>query len=90
MLGYSAAESVWVTLMFFGILSLTILLVVMRYGFNSSIMGANEAMEYLFIYTTALGAAAPAHAKTDDTAGRQEAGYRETEHVRRVYALSRF
>jgi len=46
-----------VTLMFFGILSLTILLVVMRYGFNSSIMGANEAMEYLFIYTTALGAA---------------------------------
>ena len=46
-----------VTLMFFSILSLTILLVVMRYGFNSSIMGANEAMEYLFIYTTALGAA---------------------------------
>jgi TRAP-type C4-dicarboxylate transport system permease small subunit len=46
-----------VTLMFFSILSLTILLVVMRYGFNSSIMGGNEAMEYLFIYTTALGAA---------------------------------
>jgi len=46
-----------VTLMFFSILSLTILLVVMRYGFNSSIIGGNEAMEYLFIYTTALGAA---------------------------------
>jgi TRAP-type C4-dicarboxylate transport system permease small subunit len=46
-----------VTLMFFGILLLTILLVVMRYGFNSSIIGGNEAMEYLFIYTTALGAA---------------------------------
>ena len=46
-----------VTLMFFVILSLTILLVVMRYGFNSSIIGGNEAMEYLFIYTTALGAA---------------------------------
>jgi len=46
-----------VTLMFFGILILTILLVVMRYGFNSSIIGGNEAMEYLFIYTTALGAA---------------------------------
>lgn len=46
-----------VTLMFFCILSLTILLVVMRYGFNSSIIGGNEAMEYLFIYTTALGAA---------------------------------
>ncbi|MCB2169297.1 MAG: TRAP transporter small permease [Deltaproteobacteria bacterium] len=46
-----------VTLMFFSILSLTILLVVMRYGFNSSIIGGNEAMGYLFIYTTALGAA---------------------------------
>jgi TRAP-type C4-dicarboxylate transport system permease small subunit len=46
-----------VTLMFVGILGLTILLVVMRYGFNSSIIGGNEAMEYLFIYTTALGAA---------------------------------
>ena len=46
-----------VTLMFFCILSLTILLVVMRYGFNSSIIGGNEAMNYLFIYTTALGAA---------------------------------
>jgi nitrous oxide reductase len=42
------------------------------------------------VAATALGAAAPAHAKTHDTAGRQEAGYRETEHVRRVYALSRF
>jgi TRAP-type C4-dicarboxylate transport system permease small subunit len=29
----------------------------MRYGFNSSIIGGNEAMNYLFIYTTALGAA---------------------------------
>ena len=46
-----------VTLMFLSILSLTILLVIMRYGFNSSIIGGNEAMEYLFIYTTALGAA---------------------------------
>ena len=46
-----------VTLMFFGILVLTILLVIMRYGLNSSIIGGNEAMEYLFIYTTALGAA---------------------------------
>jgi TRAP-type C4-dicarboxylate transport system permease small subunit len=45
------------TLMFFSILMLTILLVIMRYGFNSSIIGGNEAMNYLFIYTTALGAA---------------------------------
>jgi TRAP-type C4-dicarboxylate transport system permease small subunit len=46
-----------VTLFFFIILSLTIILVVLRYGFNSTIIGGNEAMEYLFIYTTALGAA---------------------------------
>jgi TRAP-type transport system small permease protein len=43
---------------FFGvIILLTILLVLMRYVFNSSIVGGNELMEYLFIYTTALGAA---------------------------------
>ena len=46
-----------VTTFFFIILSLTIILVVLRYGFNSTIIGGNEAMEYLFIYTTALGAA---------------------------------
>lgn len=39
------------------ILLLTILLVVLRYLFNSSIMGGNELMGYLFIYTTSLGAA---------------------------------
>jgi TRAP-type C4-dicarboxylate transport system permease small subunit len=48
----------WViTFFFFIILSLTITLVIMRYGFNASIIGGNEAMNYLFIYTTALGAA---------------------------------
>ena len=46
-----------VAIFFFVILSLTIILVVMRYGFDSTIIGGNEAMEYLFIYTTALGAA---------------------------------
>jgi TRAP-type C4-dicarboxylate transport system permease small subunit len=46
-----------VTLLFFFVLSLTIILVIMRYGFNSAIIGGNEAMNYLFIYTTALGAA---------------------------------
>jgi TRAP-type C4-dicarboxylate transport system permease small subunit len=46
-----------VTVFFFIILSLTIILVVLRYGFDSTIIGGNEAMEYLFIYTTALGAA---------------------------------
>ncbi|MBI9085633.1 MAG: TRAP transporter small permease [Desulfobacterales bacterium] len=46
-----------VSLFFFLILSITITLVIMRYGFNASIIGGNEAMNYLFIYTTALGAA---------------------------------
>jgi TRAP-type transport system small permease protein len=46
-----------VTFFFFVILSITIILVIMRYGFNSAIIGGNEAMNYLFIYTTALGAA---------------------------------
>jgi TRAP-type C4-dicarboxylate transport system permease small subunit len=51
------AIEVLITLFFFLILSLTIILVLLRYGFNSSIIGGSEAMEYLFIYTTALGAA---------------------------------
>lgn len=46
-----------VTALFFTILGLTIILVVMRYGFNAAIIGGNEAMEYMFIYTTAIGAA---------------------------------
>ena len=46
-----------ITFLFFVILSITITLVVMRYGFNSAIIGGNEAINYLFIYTTALGVA---------------------------------
>ena len=46
-----------ITFFFFIILSITITLVLMRYGFNAAIIGGNEAMNYLFIYTTALGAA---------------------------------
>ena len=46
-----------ITFFFFIILSITIALVIMRYGFNAAIIGGNEAMNYLFIYTTALGAA---------------------------------
>lgn len=46
-----------VTALFFAILSITIVLVIMRYGFNTAIIGGNEAMEYMFIYTTAIGAA---------------------------------
>ncbi|KPJ78093.1 MAG: hypothetical protein AMJ54_05205 [Deltaproteobacteria bacterium SG8_13] len=46
-----------VTALFFAILVLTIILVILRYGFNAAIIGGNEAMEYMFIYTTAIGAA---------------------------------
>ena len=42
---------------FAAILVITILQVVLRYGFNESVLGGNEAMEGLFIYTTAIGAA---------------------------------
>jgi TRAP-type C4-dicarboxylate transport system permease small subunit len=40
------------------ILLITIIQVGLRYLFNSSMLGGNEAMEGLFIYTTAIGAAA--------------------------------
>lgn len=46
-----------VTAAFSVIIIMTILLVVLRYGFNSSIVIGNELMEYLFVYTTAFGAA---------------------------------
>lgn len=39
------------------ILLITILQVILRYVFNTSVLGGNEAMEALFIYTTAIGAA---------------------------------
>jgi TRAP-type C4-dicarboxylate transport system permease small subunit len=44
---------------FFAVILLsTILQVILRYGFNASVLGAVESMETLFIYTTAIGAAA--------------------------------
>ena len=46
-----------ITLFFGIILATTILLVILRYVFNSGIYGGNELMSYLFVYTTALGAA---------------------------------
>lgn len=36
---------------------LTVVLVFLRYVFNSSIIGGNELTTFLFIYTTAIGAA---------------------------------
>jgi TRAP-type C4-dicarboxylate transport system permease small subunit len=49
---------VFVVVCFFAIFAMTVTLVVLRYVFNSSIMGGNELIEYLFIYTSAIGAAA--------------------------------
>lgn len=46
-----------IVLSFFCILSLIITLVILRYGFNATIIGANEFVVILFIYTSALGAA---------------------------------
>lgn len=48
----------WVVAACFAVLAgLVVVLVVMRYAFNTTIIGGNEVTEYLFIYTTALGAA---------------------------------
>jgi TRAP-type C4-dicarboxylate transport system permease small subunit len=41
----------------FSIVLLIMTLVVLRYGFNSTIIGANEFVVILFIYTSAIGAA---------------------------------
>jgi len=45
------------TFFFFVIVIMTILLVILRYVFNKTIIGGNEAIQFLFIYTTAFGAA---------------------------------
>jgi len=42
---------------FFCIISIVVTLVILRYGFNTTIVGANELVVILFIYTSALGAA---------------------------------
>ena len=47
----------FIVLCFFSILILTISLVILRYVFNSTIIGANEFVVILFVYTSALGAA---------------------------------
>lgn len=46
-----------VTFIFFIMLVLVLLLVILRYVFATTIIGGNEATQFLFIYTTALGAA---------------------------------
>ncbi len=46
-----------IALCFLCIIILIITLVILRYGFNATIIGANEFVVILFIYTSALGAA---------------------------------
>ncbi len=46
-----------VTIFFLILAVLVVALVVLRYAFNTTIIGGNEVTAYLFIYTTALGAA---------------------------------
>lgn len=45
-----------ISLLFTLIICITILLVILRYVFNTGLYGGNELISYLFIYTTALGA----------------------------------
>jgi TRAP-type C4-dicarboxylate transport system permease small subunit len=47
----------FISFCFFCIIALITTLVILRYGFNSTIVGANEFVVILFIYTSALGAA---------------------------------
>ena len=47
-----------ITALLIAIFAITVLLVILRYVFNSSILGASEVVSFMFIYTTALGAAA--------------------------------
>ena len=45
------------SLLFFCIVILVIALVFLRYGFNTTIVGGNELVVILFMYTSAIGAA---------------------------------
>jgi len=44
-------------LSFAGILTLVLTLVVLRYGFNTTLIGGNEFVIILFVYSSAIGAA---------------------------------
>ncbi|HJL75601.1 MAG TPA: TRAP transporter small permease [Candidatus Marinimicrobia bacterium] len=45
-----------ISLCLFAVFGITVILVVLRYFFNTSITGANEIVIILFIYSTAIGA----------------------------------
>jgi TRAP-type C4-dicarboxylate transport system permease small subunit len=46
-----------VGMLFLAILGMVVALVILRYVFGSTVMGGDELIEYLFIYTSTLGAA---------------------------------
>lgn len=48
----------FITALLLVIFLLTVTLVILRYLFNASILGGTELVSFMFIYTTALGAAA--------------------------------
>ena len=77
------------TLVFALIFIMVVVLVVMRYGFNTAIVGGNEATVFLFIYTTAIGSsveiAKGKHIRIDSLVGALPAGWqRMTEFVQLV------
>jgi len=47
----------FITFLFFVMILLVVLLVVLRYVFGTTIIGGDEATQFIFVYTTALGAA---------------------------------
>jgi len=61
-----------------------------RISRRAFIRGAAMGSGAAGVAAATLGAPSPSQAKTEGPTGRKEAGYRETEHVRQVYALSRF
>ncbi len=46
-----------VTVAFLTLLVLVIVLVILRYGFSTTVIGGDELIEFLFIFTSAVGAA---------------------------------
>jgi TRAP-type C4-dicarboxylate transport system permease small subunit len=55
--GLDALLDTAVGTIFFGMAILIILLVILRYFFNSSVPGGNELLRFAFVYSTFLGAA---------------------------------
>lgn len=55
--GVARLIELFITVLFFAITVMVILLVILRYFFKSTIIGGQEFVSFCFIYTTAVGAA---------------------------------